>query len=73
MASVVVLPEIDEEKCQGCGECVEGCRNNAVELVDNKAHIVRPEDCDYCAECESLCLYGAISCPFEIVFGEEEP
>jgi len=26
-------PEIDEEKCTGCGICVEVCPNNALEMV----------------------------------------
>jgi len=67
---IALLPNIDRDKCGGCGECVLGCPTKAVEMVDGQAVIVRPEDCNYCAECEGLCPKGAISCPFEIVFEE---
>lgn len=67
---IAVLPIIDISLCEGCGECQIGCPTGAVEMVDGRAVIVRPDDCNYCAECEALCPRQAISCPFEIVFGE---
>jgi ferredoxin len=24
-------------------------------------------ECDWCTDCEAVCLTGAISCPFEII------
>lgn len=59
-------PEIDIEKCAGCGDCVEWCPTGAVKLVNGKATLVG-EKCNYCTECETLCPSGAIHCPFEIV------
>lgn len=64
--------EIDLEKCTGCGDCVEKCPGQAVGLVDGKPVVVRPEDCDYCTECEVFCTVGAISCPFEIILVEPD-
>ncbi|MCL4459341.1 MAG: 4Fe-4S binding protein [Chloroflexi bacterium] len=64
---ITILPEIDEDKCTGCGTCVEACPTQAVSLINGHAVIVRPEDCDYCTECETVCPTQAISCPFEIV------
>jgi MinD superfamily P-loop ATPase len=64
------VPEIDEEKCTGCGDCVDSCPTGAAELVDGHASIARPNDCDYCTECEVLCPSDAITCPFEIVLGD---
>ncbi|MDP2936248.1 MAG: 4Fe-4S binding protein [Dehalococcoidia bacterium] len=66
-----VVPIIDVTKCDGCGECVDACHANAVEIVNGKAVVVRPGDCDYCTDCESLCPKGAISCPLEIVVLEK--
>jgi NAD-dependent dihydropyrimidine dehydrogenase PreA subunit len=62
-----ILPEIDKEKCNGCGECVGVCPSRAVELDHGQAIIARPDDCSYCTECETVCPEGAISCPLEIV------
>jgi NAD-dependent dihydropyrimidine dehydrogenase PreA subunit len=60
-------PEIDLNQCIGCGDCVEWCPTNAVALVNGKAVVVRPEDCNYCTDCETVCPSGAIHCPFEII------
>lgn len=68
----VVIPQIDRDKCTGSGNCVEHCPTNAIELVSGKAMIVRPEDCNYCTDCEVVCPSGAIKCPFEIVLVKTE-
>ncbi|MDP2661773.1 MAG: 4Fe-4S binding protein [Dehalococcoidia bacterium] len=64
---MAVIPTIDEALCNGCGACVDACHSQAVELVNGKAVFVRPLDCDYCTDCESLCPNGAIKCLLEIV------
>jgi len=70
---VNVLPEIRQEDCTGCGDCVDACHTDAVGLIEGKAAIVSPEDCDYCTECELVCPEEAIACPFDIVLGEDLP
>jgi len=70
---VSAIPEIDLEKCTGCGDCVEQCPTKAVELVRGKAIMVRPEDCNYCTDCEAFCPSGAIKCPFGIILTKLEP
>ena len=65
------IPEIDVEKCTGCGECVETCPPQATAMVDHKAVIVRQEDCTYCTDCEAVCPSGAIQCYYEIVMQEQ--
>ena len=67
------VPELDQEKCTGCGDCIEQCPVSAVELIDDKAAITRPEACNYCTEWETLCPSGAIRCSFEIILVKEEP
>lgn len=62
-----VLPEIDIEKCTGCGSCVEYCPTGAVKIDKGKAIVVKPEACSYCTECEAICPSGAIRCPYEII------
>jgi len=70
---VNALPEIHEEDCTGCGDCVDTCHIGAVGLIEGKAAIVSPDDCDYCTECEIVCPEGAIDCPFEVVLGDGLP
>jgi MinD superfamily P-loop ATPase len=60
------IPEIDPVKCTGCGDCVEKCPTDTVGMVDGKASILSPEQCNYCTECETVCLPRAVECPFEI-------
>ena len=66
-------PEIDVEKCTGCGDCVEQCPTYAVELVRGKAAVVRLQDCNYCTDCEAICPSSAIKCPFKIILAKPEP
>lgn len=67
------LPEIDLEKCNGCGDCAEQCPTSAVALVGGKAVIIRTDACDYCTDCETFCPSGAIRCPFEIILVKADP
>ncbi len=68
----LAIPEIDLDKCDGCGDCVELCPSGAVTLVNGKAVVARLEDCNYCMDCEAICPYGAIRCPFEIVLASTD-
>jgi electron transfer flavoprotein alpha subunit len=52
---------IDVNKCTGCGECVEACPTEAIELKDKKA--VVNEDCVDCGSCVDACPEEAISMP----------
>lgn len=58
-------PVIDKELCTGCEICIDECPNNALEMVDDIANLVRPEDCDGCGDC-------AEGCPSEAITMEEK-
>ena len=64
------MPVIDPQKCDGCGLCVGVCHLNALVIVNNIITIIETVECDWCTDCELVCLTGAISCPFEIIIQE---
>lgn len=61
------MPQIDVEKCNGCGICVQVCHCNAIVIVAGKATIIETYLCGWCAVCEAVCPVGALNCPYEIV------
>ena len=65
-------PEIDPEKCDGCGLCVGVCVGGGLILVNNVVTIVETVECDWCTICEAVCPTGAIRCPYEIIVEESE-
>ena len=64
---MIVMPQIEIEKCDGCGLCIGVCAQHGLVLVDNVVTLVEKVECDWCTQCEAVCPTGAISCPFEIV------
>ncbi len=53
--------EIDEELCDGCGECVTACAEGALAIVDGKARLLSDVYCDGLGACLGECPRGAIS------------
>ncbi|NLB67537.1 MAG: 4Fe-4S ferredoxin [Bacteroidales bacterium] len=53
--------KIDEQLCNGCGICVEGCHEGALQLIDGKARIVSELYCDGLGACIGDCPVGAIT------------
>jgi NAD-dependent dihydropyrimidine dehydrogenase PreA subunit len=52
--------EIDEDKCTGCGQCVTGCAEGALAIIDGKAKIVRDMFCDGLGACIGHCPEDAL-------------
>lgn len=65
--------KIDEDKCNGCGLCITGCPEQALQIVQTekgpKARLVKEFYCDGLGACIGSCPEGAIS----IVEQEAEP
>lgn len=52
--------KIDEELCDGCGQCVPTCAEGALEIVDGKARVVADKFCDGLGACLGECPTGAL-------------
>ena len=54
--------QIDQEKCNGCGLCVDVCPLQAISLENDKAK-VDDDSCTECGQCIDECPNKAISVP----------
>jgi Fe-S-cluster-containing hydrogenase component 2 len=55
------IVQIDEAKCNGCGECVPSCAEGAIKIVGGKAKLVADVYCDGLGACLGHCPMGAIT------------
>ena len=55
-----LIIEVDEERCDGCGNCMPACPEGALALVDGKARLVRESFCDGLGACLGDCPQGAL-------------
>lgn len=53
--------KIDEELCNGCGNCIPNCHEGALQIIDGKARLVSDLLCDGLGACIGHCPLGAIS------------
>ena len=55
------IVKIDEEKCDGCGLCVNACAEGAIKIIDGKAKLVSEIYCDGLGACIGHCPQDAIT------------
>lgn len=55
-----LIPQVDVEKCSGCGRCAEVCQYHAIVVLGGKT-LVFPELCHGCGSCTLECPEGAIT------------
>lgn len=53
--------KIDEDLCNGCGECIPNCHEGALQIIDGKARLIGDLFCDGLGACIGYCPEGAIS------------
>lgn len=61
MRSVRKIIKIDEELCNGCGQCVPDCAEGSLTIVDGKAKLVAEKYCDGLGACLGACPTGALT------------
>lgn len=55
------IVNIDEELCNGCGDCVPACHEGALQIIDGKARLISDLLCDGLGACLGHCPQGAIT------------
>jgi len=55
------IVKIDQEKCNGCGECVPSCAEGAIKMINGKAVLSADNLCDGLGACLGECPQGAIT------------
>jgi Pyruvate/2-oxoacid:ferredoxin oxidoreductase delta subunit len=53
--------QIDDELCDGCGQCVPSCAEGAIQIIDGKARLLAEQYCDGLGACLGECPTGALS------------
>jgi ferredoxin len=51
---------IDETRCTGCGDCIPGCPEGALQVIDGKARLISDLFCDGLGACIGHCPTGAM-------------
>jgi NAD-dependent dihydropyrimidine dehydrogenase PreA subunit len=60
MKTLRKIIEIDDELCDGCGQCVPSCAEGSLQVVDGKAKMVSDNLCDGLGACLGECPTGAL-------------
>lgn len=59
---VRMAAQIDQEKCTGCGICVDICPLEAISMENDKAKVDK-DTCTECGQCVEECPNKAIKIP----------
>ncbi len=60
MKAVRKIIQIDEELCDGCGQCVPDCAEGSLKIINGKAKLVADNLCDGLGACLGSCPTGAL-------------
>lgn len=69
MKTIRKIIEINEDKCDGCGNCVVSCAEGAIQIIDGKAKVIKDMFCDGLGACMGSCPQDAL----KIIEREADP
>ncbi|MFA6431718.1 MAG: 4Fe-4S binding protein [Candidatus Margulisiibacteriota bacterium] len=55
----VIEPNVDKERCNGCGICARACKAKAIEIKDKRS-LIDLKQCKGCMDCINACPFGSI-------------
>ncbi len=64
-----ITAHVDPDRCSGCGQCMDHCPFEALDMVDGKARVVG--ECGGCMVCVTACPEQAIA-PVQATAIEDE-
>jgi len=56
----VYLIKVEDERCNGCGECADFCPVNVFDMREGRSFPARSQNCLGCGTCEAVCTAEAI-------------
>ena len=59
MKGIKIVPWINQNKCVGCGVCIDVCPVKAISIKNGKA-VIDQNKCIHCGKCLTICPQGAI-------------
>jgi NAD-dependent dihydropyrimidine dehydrogenase PreA subunit len=57
---MIELPQVDETRCTGCGDCVVVCPVDCLQMAGPLPWLVRPLHCISCSLCVLICPDDAL-------------
>ena len=63
-----VTYHILQNKCIGCGECIDACEDDAIKGKRKFVHVIDQDECTQCGKCMEACEEGAI-----VMAGADKP
>ena len=58
----LIIYNVDQEKCTGCGVCKINCPEGAIEGELKQLHFINQDKCIKCGFCRDNCKYDSIIC-----------